>query len=252
MHTLRTKFKNEIIVEFLPPILRTQSKSSNKAIIFCDGVPTVPSKKALLEFFSKKGYWVFHPRYRGTWESGGSFLKKSPAEDILDVISGFSSGFKDLWSGKNFKFEPKKIYVLGSSFGGAMSILASRDPRVTKVVALSPAVDWKAKNNREDLMWLKNFVENAFGQAYRFSQKDWQKLKSGKFYNPINHAGEIGGNKIFIIHAKDDDVVNWKPVESFARKVKCKFVLLKKGGHLSLSEILKPRFYKKIKKFLFS
>lgn len=228
------------------------SRKSNKAIIFCDGVPTVPSKKSLLEFFARKGFWVFHPRYRGTWESRGSFLAKSPAEDILDVISGFSSGFKDLWSGKNFKFRPEKIYVFGSSFGGAMSILASRDPRITKIVAISPAVDWKAKSNKEDLVWLKNFVENAFGQAYRFSQKDWQKLKSGKFYNPINYAGEIDGNKIFIIHAKDDDVVNWKSVDNFTKKIKCKCVLLKKGGHMSLSEILKSVFYKKIKKFISS
>ena len=80
MHLLRTRFKKDIVCEFLP-----SSRKSKKAIVFCDGMPALPSKKKLLQFYAKKGFWCFHLRYRGSWESSGGFLKISPAQDISDL-----------------------------------------------------------------------------------------------------------------------------------------------------------------------
>lgn len=225
-------------------------RKSRKAIIFCDGMPSVPSKKKLLEFFAKKGYWVFHPRYRGSWESNGRFLKTSPHQDILDIIGQLPRGFRDLWGGGIYKINPKSIYIFGSSFGGTAAILASRDPRVTKVVALSPVVDWTTRSKAEPIDRLYKFTKEAFGGGYRFSKKDWNKLKKGKFYNPAAAAKEINGSKVSIIHAKDDDIVDWRPVQRFAKKTDSKILILKKGGHLSSSNFMKPKFYKRIKKFL--
>lgn len=245
MYTLRARFKKEIVAEFLTP-----SKKSNKVIILCPGMPSVPAKADLMEFFAKKGYWIFYPRYRGTWESDGRFLKISPHKDILDVISQLPRGFKDLWSVETYKVCPSKIYLFGGSFGGPAAILASLDSRVNKVIAASPVVDWRAKSKTEPLDWFGKFVKSAFGGAIRFSSRDWNKLKTGKFYNPASTAEKINGRKIFIIHAKDDETVNWKPVEKFARKTGAQLLLLKRGGHLSLSILKKPQFYKRIKKFI--
>ena len=86
---LRTRFKKEIIAEFLPPVRKGKTR---RVIILCDGMPSVPAKQPLAEFLARQGYWVFHPRYRGAWESGGNFLEKSPVEDIADVISGITKG----------------------------------------------------------------------------------------------------------------------------------------------------------------
>ena len=150
MHTLRTRFKKEIVTEFLPP-----RKKSSKVIILCSGMPSVPYKPDLMEFFSKKGYWVFYPRYRGSWESGGQFLKISPHQDIIDVIDSLPKGFKDAWGGKIYKVRPSKICLFGGSFGGPAAILASLDKRVNKVIAVSPVVDWKAPS--------KTFLTLNFG-----------------------------------------------------------------------------------------
>ena len=245
MHTLKTRFKKEIIAEFLPP-----KKKSDKVIILCSGMPSVPAKADLMDFFSKKGYWVFYPRYRGSWESSGQFLKISPHKDIIDVIDGLPKGFKDAWSGKIYKVRPSKLYLFGGSFGGPAAILASLNPRVTKVVAISPIIDWRVKSKTEPHEWFGKFLKNAFGESIRFAWKDWLKLKTGKFYNPMAVANKINGEKIFIIHAKDDETVNYKPVKKFAEKTNSQLLLLKSGGHLSLSTVMKPIFYKRIKKFL--
>lgn len=247
MYTLRTRFKKEIISEFLPP-----NRKSSKVIILCGGMPGIPSKKELMLFLSKKGFWVFSPRYRGSWESGGKFLKKSPHQDILDIIDELPRGFKSIWDKKEYKIISPKIFLIGSSFGGPAILLSSKDARVEKVIAFSPVVDWRTQDKTtEPLDFLRTFTKEAFGEAYRFREKDWNKLRTGKFYNPMASLGEISGNKIFIIQAKDDDIVGWNDAQKFAEKIQCKLILLKKGGHLSTSNLTKPFFWKKVKAFMF-
>lgn len=246
MYTLRARFKKDIVCEFLPPRIAGPSK---KVIILCGGMPGIPSQKNLLFFLIRKGYWVFLPRYRGSWESGGSFLAKSPHQDILDIIDQFPNGFTDLWNNKKYKIKPGEIYIIGSSFGGPAALLASLDKRVAKVIAISPVIDWRIKSRTESLGWLGKFTRLAFGNGYRFTRKNWSKLKNGKFYNPIAYAKNMDGKKIFIIHAKDDKIVSYRPTKKFASITNSQLLLLKKGGHLGLSIITLPKFYKKISKF---
>lgn len=247
MHLLRTRFKKDIVCEFLPPSRRLKNE---KVLIFAGGMPGFPSKKRLAEFWSKKNYWVFIPRYRGTWESDGKFLKQSPTKDVLDVIDGLSKGFKEAWSRDEYRVEPKKLHILASSFGGPAGILASRDERVDKVIAISPVVDWTAPSKEEPLDFLYRFIKEGFGQAYRIDKRTWNKLESGKFYNPVNHIDEFNSDKIFIIHADDDNVVLSKYVKQFAGKLGCRFKLYKRGGHLGSSIVMKEPYYTHIRRFL--
>lgn len=252
MHTLRARFKKDIVVEFLPSsaILRGKREKKSKVIILCSGLPGVPSQRAILEFFSKEGFWVITPRYRGTWESGGKFLKISPHQDILDIVSELPKGIVSLWDGKRYRLKPKMIYLFASSFGGPAAILASRDPRITKVVAFSPVVDWRAPSTAEPIDKLARFMKVGFGEAYRPAKDAFKKLKSGKFYNPIAVADKIDGRKLFIIHAKDDELVSASSVKRFVRKCNPEFLLLNKGSHFSLRNFTEPKFYKRIRSFL--
>lgn len=233
MTILRTRFKKEIVAEFAMP-----SRPSIRVMILCFGMPGMPSKKSLMEFYARKGYWVFAPRYRGSWESDGSFLRVSPERDVLDVLDELPRGFTSIGDGKRYRVPPCKVVVIGSSFGGPAALLASRDPRVHKVITVSAVVDWTARSKAEPLDWLAGFTRDAFGNGYRFTQKNWNKLKSGKFYNPVAHAHELDGRKIFMIHARDDESVLAQPVQTFAKLVHCKLIMLKHGGHLSSSETL--------------
>jgi alpha-beta hydrolase superfamily lysophospholipase len=244
-HILRTRIKRDIVCEFLPP-----AKPSRKVIILCSGAPSYPGKRDLLKFLSTKGYWVFLPRYRGSWESGGLFLKISPHRDVLDVINQLPRGFKDLWSGKTYKIARLEIYLIGSSFGGAAAILSSRDRRVRRAVAFSPVTDWRAKTKAESVEKLFQFTHAAFGNGYRGTQRDWNKLKTGTFYNPAHEAASIDGAKLLIFHAQDDAIVYARTSAAFARATGARLVLLPRGGHLSVSNTMAPKFWKEIKLFL--
>jgi pimeloyl-ACP methyl ester carboxylesterase len=246
---LRTRFKEEIVAEFLPP---ARPRKKQRVIILCDGMPSIPRKQTLATFLSQNGYWVFYPRYRGAWESDGEFLEKSPHEDILDVIDELPKGVREIAFGRSFSFVPDEIFLIGGSFGGAAAILCSTDPRVKRAIANCPVVDWSILPRSERIETSNPsyaaYIREAFGRAYRLSDRNWRKLHSGKFYNPAANVRQIIPSKIMMFHAKDDPYVPWRSVERFARRTGVTLKLLARGGHLR-TEFIVERYWPQIKKF---
>jgi dipeptidyl aminopeptidase/acylaminoacyl peptidase len=245
----RARFKKELLAEFLPPV---RPGKHQKAIILCDGMPSIPRKQSLAEFLSRKGYWVFYPRYRGAWESDGDFLKTSPHLDILDVLDELPKGVRDVAFGQKFSPDPQEIFVIGGSFGGAAAVLSTLDPRVKKAVANCPVVDWSILSHSERAETSNPnyaaYIREAFGGAYRLSAQNWQKLHSGRFYNPAHHVKEIDPSKVMMIHAMDDPYVPYKSVARFAAKTGIKLKSLRRGGHISTDATIR-KYWPEINKF---
>ena len=249
MQMFRTRFSHDIVTEFLPP---ARSRRTLRAIILCDGMPSIPRKQPLAEFLSGKGYWVFYPRYRGAWESGGEFLERSPHFDILDVISGLTKEFRELAFGRRFRISVDELFVIGGSFGGAAAILSSLDRRVKKVVANCPVVDWGILP-REQKKETSNpsyaaYIREAFGNGYRLSDRNWNKLRSGRSYSPLYHAREVTASKVMMFHAQDDPVIPYQSVRKFARLTGVRLKLLRRGGHLS-TDLIVRKYWTAIREF---
>lgn len=249
MFMFRTRFRREIVTEFLPP---KRPRKTDRVIILCDGMPSMPRKQGLCEWLSAKGYWVFYPRYRGAWESDGQFLARSPHEDILDVIGGLDRDITEFAFGRQFSLAPQEIYVIGGSFGGAASLLCSLDRRVNRVVANCPVVDWTVLRASEKAETSNPsyaaYILAAFGKGYRLTGRNWKKLHSGNFFNPMRHADEIDPAKVMMFHAKDDPFVPWRSVQRFAKKTGATLKLLQRGGHLS-TEMVVQRYWTQIERF---
>jgi alpha-beta hydrolase superfamily lysophospholipase len=245
----RTRFKRQIVTEFLPP---ARAPERRQAIILCDGMPSIPRKQPLVEFLSRQGYWVFYPRWRGSWESDGQFLEKSPHLDILDIVSELPKGFKEVAFGKAFRCSPENIFVIGGSFGGAAAILSSLDSRIAKVIANCPVVDWsilpKEQKKETSIPSYSAYIRQAFGNGYRLSAKNWNKLNDGVFYSPIHHLEELDASKIMIFHAKDDPYIPWRSVAGFAKRADIPIKLLARGGHLSTQTVVQ-QYWPEIKRF---
>lgn len=243
---MRTRFAKDIVCEFVQP-----QKESTKVAIIAAGAPTYPGKRPDFAYFlAEQGYWVFVPRYRGTWESGGEFLKEEPTNDILDVMNGLPKGFSDAWSGERFSVEPSEIVLFAGSFGGPAGILLSQDPRVSAVIGISAVVDWQAPSPAEPLDWLYGFVKEAFGEGYRVSKAAWNKLGKGKFYTPVAHPERIDPTKILLIHAQDDESVTYPSVAKFAKEHGIRLKTYKKGGHFGTSILLKPALWRQVARFI--
>lgn len=235
MYTLRTRIETDIICEFLPP----RNGKGERAIIVCDGLPSVPSKRRVLEYWSHKGFWVFHPRYRGTWESGGRFLDHDPTEDILDVVRAVKTEtLVSAYDGAVYTPKVQHVTVLGASFGGTVALLSSLHSEVDHAIALSPVVDWVQElgNTVEPLEWMKSFLGQGFGEAYRFRDSDFDRLgHDAGFFNPSAHVDNFDPKKLFIIYAKDDMIVSVPALEAFVEQLACHSTARRRGGHFSAS-----------------
>lgn len=248
----RTRFKNDIVAEFLPP---ARPRKQARVVLLCDGMPSIPKKQPTVEFLSEQGFWVFYPRWRGAWESGGQFLNISPAQDLRDVLDQLPRGFHETAFGREFRVDADQIFVIGGSFGGAAAILASLDARVTRIVANCPVVDWKILGEEQEKETSNPsypaYIREAFGNGYRLSERNWNKLRAGTFFNPAQHVEEFDGSKILMFHAKDDPYIPWRGVREFADRIGARLHLLPRGGHLSTQFVVR-RHWREIKTFLLS
>lgn len=245
----RTRFARDIVAEFLPPARRVRKQ---RVVLIATGMPSLPNKQPTVEFLSQQGFWAFFPRWRGSWESDGEFLKISPERDLLAVVDQLPRGFREAAFGKRFAIKPDEVFIIGGSFGGAAALLASLDPRVTKVVANCPVVDWGILG-QEEKQETSNptytaYIREAFGNSYRLPAKNWNKLRSGRFFNPIRHVDRMDPAKIIMFQAKDDPYVPWRSVASFAERAGIKLKLLARGGHLSTQWVTR-KYWPQINKF---
>jgi len=245
----RARFKSQIVAEFLPPTRRTKKQ---KLVVLCDGMPSIPRKQSLAKFLAQKSFWVVYPRYRGAWESGGEFLAKSPHEDVLDILGELPKEVEEIAFGRRFWLAPDQVFVIGGSFGGAAAILLSLSARVQRVVANCPVVDWSILDRAEAAETSQanyaEYIRQAFGNAYRLSDANWNKLRSGHFYNPWQHRNEIDGSKVLLFHAKDDPNVPYGRTRRFAEITGAKLQTLKRGGHISTDYITRT-YWPQIRRF---
>lgn len=236
----RARFHHDIVAEFLPPV---RPRKRDRVILLCDGMPSVPRKQPLAKFLSQKGYWVIYPRWRGAWESGGQFLARSPQQDLSDILDELPRGIVELAFRQRFKLDPAEVFVIGGSFGGAASILASLDPRVNKVVANCPVVDWSVLREEQQEETSNPsyaaYIREAWGSGYRLSEKNWNKLRSGVFFNPAHHIDELVPSKILMFHAKDDPYIPWRLVRDFADRAGIRLRLFPRGGHLKTEHVVR-------------
>lgn len=234
----------DIIFEFSP-----QSDGKMRGVIIvCDGLPSMPKQKELISYLASRGFFVIFPRYRGTWESGGEFLKASPTKDIEEVINLLKQGkITELYAGRTFDVKKEKVYLIGSSFGGTVALSLLNNRSVSKIVALSPIVNIKRHNDKkkeQDLVWLGGFIKRAFGEGYRFNDKNWEKMILGEIFNPPQKIAPKRAKDILILYDKSDSEIDYRKIEDYALKNGIEIIAWENIGHLSFSKLPKEAWNK--------
>lgn len=216
------------------------SGQSRGMIVVCDGLPSVPKQKDLLTRLNAVGFDAFYPRYRGTWESGGEFLARSPALDIADFVGFLKKGtVTELYKNATFQITGP-VSIVGSSFGGTIALALTDNPRIEKIVAFSPVVDLVSHNsggNEQDLGWLDGFISRAFGNGYRYKSDDWKVMMAGSLFNAPASISSERAKDILIAYDRSDGTVDHKKITDYCTKNSIKNIVSENEGHLNFSTI---------------
>src|ERR1700733_13652512 len=102
-----------------------QRSGKNAAIVYVHGGPasqSVDSFNRFIQYMVNQGYMVIAPNYRGSTGYGKEFKQANLFDmgggDLEDVLAGVD------WIKQTGHLDPKKIAVMGGSYGGYLSMMA--------------------------------------------------------------------------------------------------------------------------------
>ncbi|HVI10951.1 MAG TPA: S9 family peptidase [Candidatus Binatia bacterium] len=125
----------------------------NAAVVYIHGGPKSQSMNSFnrfVQFAVNQGYMVLAPNYRGGTGYGKEFenanLFDMGGGDLQDVLAGVD------WIKQTGHLDPKKIAVMGGSYGGYLSMMAvTKAPDVWAAgVPIVPFVNWFTEIENED------------------------------------------------------------------------------------------------------
>jgi dipeptidyl aminopeptidase/acylaminoacyl peptidase len=125
----------------------------NAAIVSIHGGPTsqtVNSFNRFVQYAVNQGYMVLAPNYRGSTGYGKEFQQANLFDmgggDLQDVLAGVD------WIKQTGHLDPKKIAVMGGSYGGYLSMMAvTKSPETWAAgVPIVPFVNWFTEIENED------------------------------------------------------------------------------------------------------
>jgi dipeptidyl aminopeptidase/acylaminoacyl peptidase len=125
----------------------------NAAIVYIHGGPTsqtMNSFNRFIQYAANQGYMVLAPNYRGSTGYGKEFQQANLFDmgggDLQDVLAGVD------WIKQTGHLDPKKIAVMGGSYGGYLSMMAvTKAPEVWAAgVPIVPFVNWFTEIENED------------------------------------------------------------------------------------------------------
>ncbi len=125
----------------------------NAAIVYIHGGPTsqtLNSFNRFVQYAVNQGYMVLAPNYRGSTGYGKEFQQANLFDmgggDLQDVLAGVD------WIKQTGHLDPKKIAVMGGSYGGYLSMMSvTKAPEVWAAgVPIVPFVNWFTEIENED------------------------------------------------------------------------------------------------------
>jgi poly(3-hydroxybutyrate) depolymerase len=149
----------------------------------------------------REGWAMVHPHFRGVFEAPDATGSDLAVQDVIDAVD-FALETGDV--------DPDRIYVVGYSGGGMMSLLlAGRHPeRFAGVVSFVPIydlIDWYAYNEEEGT----EYVDQIAASCGDDPTAEPEARQECEHRSPASHldGAREAGLPVYIAHGLDDDVV---------------------------------------------
>jgi dipeptidyl aminopeptidase/acylaminoacyl peptidase len=199
-----------------------EKNAKNAAVVYIHGGPTaqtINSFNRSIQYLVNQGFLVIAPNYRGSTGYGKEFEDANRFDmgggDLDDVISAAE------WIKKTGFIDPKKVAVMGGSYGGYLTMMAvTKAPDLWAAgVPIVPFVNWFTEIENEDPA-LREYDIATMGDP----MKDKERLKER---SPINFIDQIKAPLLLLAGGNDPRCPKTE-AEQVAQAVK------KRGGVVEL------------------
>lgn len=170
-----------------------------------------PGFNPLFQYYLSRGYAVLDPNVRGSTGYGKTYTHLDDVEKREDSVKDLAAAHE--WLVKNGGADPKRIAVMGGSYGGYMTMAA---------VTLYPDL-WAAAVNTVGIVNWETFLQNTSGYRRRQREVEYGMLdKNIDFLRAISPMKKIDRIKtpLFVIHGKNDPRVPYTEAEQVVKALK--------------------------------
>lgn len=196
------------------------------------------------QFLASRGYAVLQPNYRGSTGFGTKFNKLGEGQwglkmqdDLVDAVA---------WAAKQGIADPKRVCIVGGSYGGYAAFRAAeRDKGVYRCAVSFAGVSDMTAMLRYDGAFLNG------GRSKDYLRKQAPDLKA---VSPINFAADFS-TPILIMHGKADQVVPVKQSREMVERLKAagavyRYVEQPLGDHHLSRQADRLQFLQELEAFL--
>jgi dipeptidyl aminopeptidase/acylaminoacyl peptidase len=175
-----------------------EKNGKNAAVVYIHGGPTdqtINSFSRSIQYLVNQGFFVIAPNYRGSTGYGKEFEDANRFDmgggDLEDVISAAE------WIKKTGFIDPKKVAVMGGSYGGYLTMMAvTKAPDLWAAgVPIVPFVNWFTEIENEDPL-LREYDMTTMGDP----MKDKARLQER---SPINFVAQIKAPLLLLAGGND-------------------------------------------------
>ena len=177
---------------------RSGAGRGRPALFFVHGGPesqSRPSFNPIVQYFAHRGYVVVVPNVRGSTGYGKTYAHLDDVERRLDAVRDLAAGAE--WAGRSGLADPRRIAVMGASYGGFMVLSAlTEHPQL-----------WAAG---VDIVGIANFVtflEDTGPWRRRLREAEYGSLEHHRplleEISPLRKADQISA-PLIVIHGAND------------------------------------------------
>lgn len=170
-----------------------------------------PGFNPLYQYYLSRGYAVLATNVRGSTGYGKTFSHLDDVEKREDSVKDLAAAVE--WLKTSGGADPKRIAVMGGSYGGYMTMAA---------VTLYPDL-WAAAVNTVGIVNWETFLKNTSGYRRRQREVEYGMLdKDIEFLRRISPMAKVDKIKtpLFVIHGKNDPRVPYTEAEQVVKALK--------------------------------
>ncbi len=170
-----------------------------------------PDFNTINQYFLSRGYAILAPNVRGSTGYGKTFTHLDDVRKREDSVKDLAAAVD--WLKAQGGADPRRIAVMGGSYGGYMTLAA---------ITLYPEI-WSAAVNTVGIANFESFLKNTSGYRRKLREVEYGSLARDLEFlraaSPLNRVAQIK-TPLMVIHGKNDPRVPYTEAEQIVKALR--------------------------------